>query len=237
MKHGGVKRLSRGARVFIGLVALAVVAGSATIALAVSGSQGNPAPLSAFVPIEKVRPNVRTPPVGGGGSAGVFTVDCGTNGNKKFSPDNPVAQPGIKNGAQHVHDFVGNLSISADSTDESLDASGTTCRNGDKSSYFWPVVRINVQANVGGVPAGQPTISCPAVANRLPAVPQQARAEVDRNLALLDKQITDASKRLTDPAVKSDPNFVSNAILGPLRDKRVATLDRIAIAIGRNAPR
>jgi hypothetical protein len=62
----------------------------------------------------------------------VFTVDCGTNGNRKFSPDNPVAQPGVKNGAQHVHDFVGNLSISADSTDESLEASDTTCVNGDR---------------------------------------------------------------------------------------------------------
>jgi len=237
MKHGVIKRWSRGARVFIGLAALAVVAGTATIALAAGGNQGNPAPLSAFVPIEQVRPNVKTPPAGNQGSTGVFTVDCGTNANKKFSPDNPVAQPGIKNGAQHVHDFVGNLSISADSTDESLEDSDTTCVNGDKSSYFWPVVRINQQANVGGAPVGQPTISCPTVANRLPAVPQQARAEVDQNLALLDKQIADASKRLTDPAVKSDPNFVNNAILGPLRDKRVATLDRIAIAIGRGAPR
>jgi hypothetical protein len=38
-------------------------------------------------------------------------------------------------------------------------------------------------------------------------------------------------------AVKTDPNFVTNAILGPLRDKQVATVDQIAIAIGRNAVR
>ena len=178
-----------------------------------------------------------TPPVGADGSTGVFTVDCGTNDNRKFSPDNPVAQPGVKNGAQHVHDFVGNLSISADSTDESLEASDTTCTNGDKSAYFWPVVRINPKPTPVTEPTGEPTISCPTVADRLPAVPQQARAEVDQNLALLDKQITEASKRLSDPAVRTDPNFVNNAILGPLRAKRVATLDRIAIAIGRNAPR
>jgi hypothetical protein len=223
--------------VFIGLVATAAVAGTATVALANAGDQGDPAPLSAFVPITDVAPNVTEPAAGPDGSTGVFTVDCGTNENGKFSPDNPVAQPGIKNGAQHVHDFLGNLSITADSTDESLEASDTTCVNGDKSSYFWPVVRINTQANVDSPPTGEPTVSCPTVANRLPAVPQQARAEVDRNLALLDKQITDASTRLSDPAVKTDPNFVTNAILGPLRDKRVATLDRIAIAIGRNAPR
>ena len=238
MTHAPGRRWSPRARVFTGLVALAAVAGTATVALANAGDdQGSPAPLSAFVAITDVAPNVTAPPVGPDGSTGVFTVDCGTNENGKFSPDNPVAQPGIKNGAQHVHDFVGNLSITADSTDESLEASDTTCTNGDKSAYFWPVVRINTQANSGGAPTGEPTISCPTVADRLPAVPQQARAEVDQNLALLDKQITDASERLSDPAVKTDSNFVTNAILGPLRDKRVATLDRIAIAIGRNAPR
>ena len=36
----------------------------------------------------------------------------------------------------------------------------------------------------------------PVGPDRLPAVPQQARAEVDRNLALLDKQLKDASDRV-----------------------------------------
>jgi hypothetical protein len=238
MTHAPARRWSRGTRVFIGLVATAAVAGTATVALASSGGdEGNPAQLSAFVPIEEVAPNVVSPPAGANGSTGVFTVDCGTNANRKFNADNPVAQPGVRNGAQHIHDYVGNLSINADSTDESLEASDTTCTNGDKSAYFWPVVRINTDANTGDEPIGDPAISCPTVADRLPAVPQRARAEVDQNLALLDKQITDASKRLTDPAVKSDPNFVNNAVLGPLMAKRVATLDRIAIAIGRDAPR
>jgi hypothetical protein len=31
------------------------------------------------------------------------------------------------------------------------------------------------------------------------------------------------------------PNFVQNAILGPLKDKRVSTVNRIATAIGRTA--
>ncbi|WP_158852727.1 DUF1996 domain-containing protein [Saccharothrix deserti] len=243
MKHAVFNTKSRRFRVLVGFVALAV-AGTATAAIAANGRQpSNAAPLSAFVPIENVKANVTTPRVGRDGSTGVFTVDCGTNGNRKFSPDNPVAQPGVKNGAQHVHDFVGNQSISADSSDQSLVDSETTCRNGDRSSYFWPVVRIVEQANAVGADAetlkaaGTPTISCPTVANRLPAVPEQARDEVDRNLALLDQQIAEANQRLIDTKGQGGPNFVNNAILGPLRSKRVATLDRIAIAIGRNAPR
>ncbi|MGH4002346.1 MAG: DUF1996 domain-containing protein, partial [Pseudonocardiaceae bacterium] len=34
-----------------------------------------------------------------------------------------------------------NLSANAFSTDESLHAAGTTCTNGDLSTYFWPVLR------------------------------------------------------------------------------------------------
>ncbi|GKQ34864.1 hypothetical protein [Streptomyces sp. A012304] len=79
------------------------------------------------------------------------------------------------------------------------------------------------------------TISCPDVASRLPAVPATAKAEVDRNLALLNTQIAEANKRLVDTVGQGGPNFVQNAILGPLKDKRVATVNRIATAIGRTA--
>ncbi|MFJ8789197.1 hypothetical protein [Streptomyces sp. NPDC102462] len=81
------------------------------------------------------------------------------------------------------------------------------------------------------------TISCPDVASRLPAVPASAQAEVDRNLTLLQTQIQEANKRLTDSVGQGGPNFVDNAILGPLKDKRVATVNRIATAIGRTAAR
>ncbi|MFI6351247.1 hypothetical protein ACIBJF_01015 [Streptomyces sp. NPDC050743] len=77
------------------------------------------------------------------------------------------------------------------------------------------------------------TISCPDVAARLPAVPASAQAEVDRDLALLKTQIQEADKRLHTTAGQGGPDFVDNAILGPLRDKRASTIDRIAIAIGR----
>jgi hypothetical protein len=50
--------------------------------------------------------------------------------------------PGVPNGAQHTHDYVGNDSTDNTSTDESLAAAGTTCANqADKSVYFWPVLR------------------------------------------------------------------------------------------------
>ncbi|MGW0185287.1 hypothetical protein ACWDV7_06010 [Streptomyces sp. NPDC003362] len=76
-------------------------------------------------------------------------------------------------------------------------------------------------------------ISCPDVASRLPAIPASAKAEVDRNLTLLQTQIAEADKRLTDTAGQGGPNFVQNAILGPLQGKRTAAIDRIAISIGR----
>ncbi|QJT00553.1 hypothetical protein G9272_09850 [Streptomyces asoensis] len=77
------------------------------------------------------------------------------------------------------------------------------------------------------------TISCPDVASQLPAIPASAQAEVDRNLALLQTQIDEANKRLVDTVGQGGANFVQNAILGPLEDKRVSTIDRIAISIGR----
>ncbi|MFJ4327269.1 hypothetical protein ACIP3A_29650, partial [Streptomyces tricolor] len=89
-------------------------------------------------------------------------------------------------------------------------------------------------AGAGGN-TGAGTISCPDVASRLPAVPASARAEVDRNLTLLQTQIQEANKRLKDTAGQGGPDFVANAILGPLKDKRVATVNRIATAIGRTA--
>ncbi|KOT39071.1 hypothetical protein ADK41_14965, partial [Streptomyces caelestis] len=81
------------------------------------------------------------------------------------------------------------------------------------------------------------TVSCPQVAPELPAVPASARAEVERNLGDLDQQIAEANKRLVDTVGQGGPNFVQNAILGPLEDKRVAAINRIATAIGRTAER
>ncbi|WP_436535951.1 DUF1996 domain-containing protein [Actinoplanes sp. HUAS TT8] len=313
--------------------------------------------LNQYVPIEKVAAGVVTPRPGRDASRGRFTVDCGTNGNGKFSPDNPVAQPGIRNGAEHVHDFVGNKAITAFSSDADLEASGTTCHNGDKSSYFWPVVRIDTSVRADGAkvrealsgtsgavvcpavrdrlpavpdsakasvdrllsdldraeaaadrrvlavagvnadlnnevlrslgaqraaalaglgeairraggrwpsgmvsmadcdisydgvhaalhtgpagtgPVASPQVRCPGVRDKLPGVPRAALAEVDRGLAELDRQISQANERLVATRGQGGPAFVDNAILGPLKAKRTAVLDRIATAIGRSAAR
>ncbi|MFF1403311.1 hypothetical protein [Streptomyces sp. NPDC058294] len=84
---------------------------------------------------------------------------------------------------------------------------------------------------------GAGTITCPDVASKLPAVPASAKAEVDRNLTLLQTQIQEANTRLRNTVGQGGPNFVNNAILGPLKDKRVSTIDRIAISIGRKGTR
>ena len=87
----------------------------------------------------------------------------------------------------------------------------------------------------GAEAGGAPTVACPAVADELGAVPAQAQAEIERNLALLNTQIAEANKRLVSSQGEGGANFIQNAILGPLKDKRVATINRMATAIGRNA--
>jgi hypothetical protein len=91
----------------------------------------------------RTAPRVRQPRSAGGGSTGLFTSSCGTNAGQKHSnPDNVIVAPGVQNGAHHIHDYVGNLDTSAFSTDQTLAAAGTTCTNGDQSTYYWPVVRL-----------------------------------------------------------------------------------------------
>ncbi|MGX1913115.1 hypothetical protein ACWIID_30330 [Streptomyces phaeochromogenes] len=93
----------------------------------------------------------------------------------------------------------------------------------------------NTNSQAARTKASPGTVSCPAVAPSLPAIPASAKAEVDRNLALLDTQIAEANKRLVDTVGQGGANFAQNAIVGPLKDKRVATINRIATAIGRTA--
>ncbi|WP_225978575.1 DUF1996 domain-containing protein [Gandjariella thermophila] len=90
-----------------------------------------------FVDITKVKPNQKKQ----NGAGGSFVTDCGVKANHQNS-DNFIAAPGVLDGAQHTHDYVGNDSTDANSTDDSLAAAGTTCKNQqDKSAYFWPVIR------------------------------------------------------------------------------------------------
>ncbi|MGW4500193.1 hypothetical protein ACWENR_16465 [Micromonospora sp. NPDC004336] len=92
------------------------------------------------------------------------------------------------------------------------------------------------QSRAGGADNGGSAIACPDVAGRLPRVPERARAEVDRNLSLLQTQIAEADRRLAAEGRRGQ-DFVRDAILRPLAGKRRATLERIAVAIDRVGPR
>ncbi|MEE3922724.1 hypothetical protein V2I01_43200 [Micromonospora sp. BRA006-A] len=83
--------------------------------------------------------------------------------------------------------------------------------------------------------ASAQTVNCPTVRDKLPAVPAAASAQVERELANLDQEIARQNERLARQAVRPEggPAFIDNAILGPLRSKRVAVLDRIEIAFNR----
>lgn len=94
-----------------------------------------------FVSIQQVKPDLKRVEPRSAASTGTFTSLCGTNPEGHRNSDNFMVAPGKRNGAQHVHDYVGNRSTTAFSTDESLHAAGTTCTNGDQSTYFWPVLR------------------------------------------------------------------------------------------------
>ncbi|MEV4054150.1 DUF1996 domain-containing protein [Amycolatopsis sp. NPDC049688] len=144
----GKHRVARRTKIAMGAIGLAIAVGALAVAVT-TGRTGeasaDPADPSFFIDINKV-------PAGNNvnaalkkkGAQGSFTVNCGTNADGAHqNPDNFIAQPGIKNGAQHLHDYVGNLTTDADSSLKSLLAGGTTCKNGDKSAYFWPVIRID----------------------------------------------------------------------------------------------
>jgi hypothetical protein len=78
-----------------------------------------------------------------GASTGSYTENCGTDANGAHrNPDNVVASPRQPGGAHHTHDYAGNLSTNAFSTNASLAAAGTTCPTGDRSTYYWPVLRL-----------------------------------------------------------------------------------------------
>ncbi|MFD7506088.1 DUF1996 domain-containing protein [Streptomyces sp. NPDC059850] len=97
---------------------------------------------SDFVDIKKVRPNVKNPRKQAGASKGTFSSRCGRNENKKFNSDNVIVAPGVSNGAHHMHDYVGNQKNDAFATDQILATATTSCTNGDRSTHYWPVLRL-----------------------------------------------------------------------------------------------
>ncbi|WP_045560185.1 DUF1996 domain-containing protein [Streptomyces sp. FxanaA7] len=108
-----------------------------------NGGQAGNGPVAAdYADIRSVQPNTGNRG-GENGSTGSFSTDCGVNANGLFNSDNVIVAPGVSNGAHHFHDYVGNQGNSAFAGDEDLAAADTSCENqGDRSSYFWPVIRL-----------------------------------------------------------------------------------------------
>ncbi|MFJ8595267.1 DUF1996 domain-containing protein [Streptomyces sp. NPDC093598] len=109
-----------------------------------NGGQAGNGPVAAdFADIKSVQPNVNNPRPQGDASRGSFATSCGVNENGLFNSDNIIAAPGVTNGAHHFHDYVGNQANNAFASDQDLADAETSCDDqGDKSSYYWPVVRL-----------------------------------------------------------------------------------------------
>ncbi|WKV75692.1 DUF1996 domain-containing protein [Streptomyces sp. PCS3-D2] len=100
---------------------------------------------SDYVDIRQVPPSPAVAPAApadrGDGSPGSMLVDCGRNEQGHYNEDNLVVSPGVRGGAHHTHSYVGNLSADAMSADRTLAAAATSCAGGDRSTYYWPVLR------------------------------------------------------------------------------------------------
>ncbi|MFJ8498826.1 DUF1996 domain-containing protein [Streptomyces sp. NPDC093992] len=107
------------------------------------GQAGNGPVPGDYVSIESVQPDANTPQPSGNASTGTFTSECGVNENGLFNSDNVIAAPGVSNGAHHFHDYIGNQATDAFVSDEELARAETSCEDQrDRSSYYWPVLRL-----------------------------------------------------------------------------------------------
>ncbi|MFJ1969679.1 DUF1996 domain-containing protein [Streptomyces sp. NPDC087903] len=109
-----------------------------------NGGQAGNGPVAAdYADITSVQPNAQAPNAQSDGSTGTFTTQCGVNENGLFNSDNVIVAPGVGNGAHHFHDYVGNQANSAFASDDDLANGDTSCEDeGDKSTYYWPVLRL-----------------------------------------------------------------------------------------------
>ncbi|MFG2603590.1 DUF1996 domain-containing protein [Streptomyces sp. NPDC048514] len=122
-----------------------------------AGQGGNGPVVSDYADITSVQPGVPNPPRQSGASRGTFASDCGVNANGLFNSDNVIVAPGVSNGAHHFHDYVGNQGNSAFASDDDLANAGTSCVDqGDRSTYYWPVLRLQngKQERDAGSPGG-----------------------------------------------------------------------------------
>nr|WP_152889111.1 DUF1996 domain-containing protein [Streptomyces adustus] len=123
-----------------------------------NGGQAGNGPVAAdYADINSVQPNAQSPALQADASRGTFATSCGVNANGLFNSDNVIVAPGVSNGAHHFHDYVGNQSNTGFASDNDLANAQTSCQDqGDKSSYFWPVLRLQngTQERDAGSPGG-----------------------------------------------------------------------------------
>jgi endoglucanase len=158
--------------------------------------------------------------VGQGGANFIQNAILGPLKDKRFATIN------------RIETAIGRNAAKLDLNAEGLSA--CTLNKGGGSSTKQSTALPAAGASAGGATAAVSTVKCPQVRITV-AVPTQQRADVDRNLALLNTQIAEANQRLRSTVGQGGVNFIQNAILGPLKDKRFATINRIETAIGRNA--
>ncbi|MEU9446198.1 DUF1996 domain-containing protein [Streptomyces sp. NPDC048304] len=122
-----------------------------------AGQGGNGPVASDYADITTVQPDAPNPPQQADASRGSFTSECGVNANGLRNSDNVIVAPGVSNGAHHFHDYVGNQGNSAFASDDDLAKAGTSCVDqGDRSTYYWPVLRLQdgTQERDAGSPGG-----------------------------------------------------------------------------------
>ncbi len=131
------------------LACLVLALGLIAAVLGASRAAGPASVVGPYVDLRRVPPGAAGPAPGPGASTGTVTVECGRNEEGHWNEDNLVVSPGVRAGAHHTHAYVGNLSADALSTDASLAAAGTRCTGGDRSVYYWPVLRRTDRAGGG----------------------------------------------------------------------------------------
>ncbi|WP_285649853.1 DUF1996 domain-containing protein [Actinomycetospora sp. NBRC 106375] len=94
--------------------------------------------MNEYVDMQQIR-SLQNPGQGGVFSGGSYSITCAMSSH--HNSDNFVIAPGVRNGAQHTHDYAGNEGTNFASVDQTLEESSTTCTNGDRHPFFWPVLR------------------------------------------------------------------------------------------------
>ena len=88
-----------------------------------------------------------TPAVATGG--GTYAWSCGRNEIGHRNAANVVVAPGWTGPPHHIHDYVGNVDVDPRTDLARLPEGPTTCGNGDASTYYWPVLRVVTDRQVG----------------------------------------------------------------------------------------